>query len=166
MLNKNIYLVGMPGSGKTTISKELCFRFNYDFVDLDQYIEQQSGLSIIEIFSRYGEDYFRILEKKALQDHNNSNKIISTGGGIVKDKMNKKLMHGIVIFIDVDLKTLQKRLQNDKNRPLLRDISIEDLYANRIENYHYFADYVVINDNLEKCLNHIRRILDEENISH
>ena len=83
--NMNIYLIGMPGTGKTTIGKLLAKKLSYEFVDLDHQIEKDALMFIDEIFEQYGEKFFRELETKALKEvSTGTNKIISTGGGIVK----------------------------------------------------------------------------------
>src|SRR5690554_1254757 len=90
----NIYLIGMPGSGKTTLGKRLAEKLNMPFIDLDNHIEQKHLLYVDEIFEMYGEEKFRLLETESLKDVENLNSVISTGGGIVMKKSNKSLMNG------------------------------------------------------------------------
>ena len=95
-----IYLIGLPGVGKSTVGKELANRLEYQFIDLDLYIEKLMNKSIPEIFSEYGEDFFREMEKKALVDMIDlENVIVACGGGIIKDKTNKELI--ILKLIDL-----------------------------------------------------------------
>ena len=96
----NIYLIGMPGCGKTKTAKTIAAMYGYRHVDLDEYIEKIALMSIDEIFKRYGEGYFRQLESRALQEcEKMENTVISTGGGVVKNRDNKRLIkNGIVIF--------------------------------------------------------------------
>lgn len=151
-----IYLIGMPGSGKSTVGKKLANKINYQYIDMDEYIENKLNKKIPLIFSEDGEAYFRLKEKEALNDFLNlDNLIISTGGGVIKDKSNKDLMNGKVIFIDVNISELEKRLKNDNTRPLLKTKTIKELYDERIDNYNYFMDLKVYNAKVDECVNNI-----------
>jgi len=116
----NIYLVGMMGSGKTTIGKYLAQDFGYRFLDADKMIEAIASKPISEIFQDEGEPYFRDLETKVLAELSvYTRSVISTGGGIIQEQLNwSYLRHGLVIWLDVDIKILKKRLARDKSRPL------------------------------------------------
>ena len=82
MNKKNISLIGFMGTGKTTIGKILAERIGYKFIDVDEYIVKTEGKPINEIFEKYGEDYFRDLETKAIKKIlKEENQVISTGGG-------------------------------------------------------------------------------------
>lgn len=162
-----IYLIGMPGSGKSSLGKELAKKINYDFIDMDLYIEKQAGMFIDEIFDSYGEEYFRDLERNVLNDFNNmDNVIIATGGGVIKNKNNKKLMNGICLYLEVALDELEKRLSKSEiERPLLKKYSVLELYNQRKDLYDYFADYKVDNMDLEKRINYILEVLNEKGIN-
>ncbi|MCR4899060.1 MAG: AAA family ATPase, partial [Acholeplasmatales bacterium] len=81
-----IYLIGMPGSGKSTVGKKLANKINYQYIDMDEYIENKLNKKIPLIFSEDGEAYFRLKEKEVLNDFLSlDNVIISTGGGVIKD---------------------------------------------------------------------------------
>ena len=83
----NIYLIGMPGSGKTTIGKLLADKLSKTFVDLDHKIERDALMFVDEIFEQYGEKMFRDLETKALEEVSTCDDlVVSTGGGIVTQK--------------------------------------------------------------------------------
>ncbi len=151
-----IYLIGMPGSGKSTVGKKLEKKINYKYIDMDEYIENKENKKIPLIFKENGESYFRLKEKEALNDFLNlDNLIISTGGGVIKDKSNKDLMKGKVIFIDVNISELEKRLKNDNTRPLLKTKTVKELYDERIDNYNYFMDLKVYNAKVDECVNNI-----------
>ena len=151
-----IYLIGMPGSGKSTVGKKLANKINYQYIDMDEYIENKLNKKIPLIFSEDGEAYFRLKEKEALNDFLSlDNVIISTGGGVIKDKSNKDLMNGKIIFIDVDLSILENRLKNDNTRPLLKVKTIKELYDERIDNYKYFYNLKVENIKIDDCVNDI-----------
>lgn len=128
MQKSNIYLVGLMGSGKTSIGKILAKRMRMNFIDLDNEIIKDEKCSISEIFDKFGEEKFRHLEnKKLLSTLEIDNYVISTGGGIIMDQDNIKIMlkNGSIIHLDLDLETQLLRIKNKKNRPLLRDINNE-----------------------------------------
>ena len=117
----NIYLVGMMGSGKTTISKHLAKDFGYRCLDMDKMIETIASKPISEIFRDEGEAYFRDLETKVLAELSvYTRSVISTGGGVIQEPLNwSYLRHGLIVWLDVDIEILQKRLVKDKSRPLV-----------------------------------------------
>ena len=155
----NIALIGMMGSGKTTLGKELAKRLGYKFIDMDLYIENETGMIINDIFAKYGEAWFREYERKVLKDFfNMDNLIIATGGGIIKNKDNKNLIDGKCIYLSVPLEVLEKRLQNDTTRPLLKTRSVADILNERIPLYEYFQDITVDNQDMEMAIN---KILEE-----
>jgi shikimate kinase len=151
-----IYLIGMPGSGKSSVGKKLANKINYQYIDMDEYIENKLNKKIPLIFSEDGEAYFRLKEKEVLNDFLLlDNVIISTGGGVIKDRSNKDLMNGKIIFIDVDLSILENRLKNDNTRPLLKVKTVKELYDERIDNYNYFYNLKVENIKIDDCVNDI-----------
>lgn len=146
----NFYLIGMPGSGKSTIGKEVSKKLDMLCIDADFYLEQKEERKISEIFKNDGEEIFRCLETKYLKElSKNENIIISTGGGVVVKKENIDIMKksGKIIFIDTPL---EKILENSSlsNRPLLSGDKnkIYDLYSARYEKYKTNADFIYIND--------------------
>lgn len=140
----NIYLIGMPGSGKSTIGKELAHRLQRKWIDLDQYIEERSFMFIPDIFTRYGEKYFRDLETNCLEEvSKQKNVVVSCGGGIVVQSANKELMtDGLILYLYTDIMTLLARTKDsEEQRPLLKTKSMRDLFGERKEKYTKFADY-------------------------
>ncbi|SFF05093.1 shikimate kinase [Thermoflexibacter ruber] len=123
MFPERIYLLGMPGSGKSTLSKQLAKEINYHFLDLDEWIVQHERNSISEIFAIKGEEYFREIERKALLHSLTLQKIvIATGGGTpcFFDNMQIIKNNGFSIFLDVPLEVLAQRVSKEVNtRPLL-----------------------------------------------
>ena len=114
----NIVLIGMPSAGKTTIGKMLENRMQKEFIDLDDIIIEKAGKSIPEIFEESGEAGFRAIETEAaIEVSKLNNKIIATGGGTIKHKVNMDYLrqNGITIFIDRDV---DKLISSDPNRPL------------------------------------------------
>lgn len=116
----SVYLIGMMGSGKTTVGKHLAQELNYRFIDTDQTIEAIAKKPISAIFEQEGEAYFRDLETRVLSElcvYTRS--VISTGGGIISQKTNwSYLRDGLIVWLDVDLEILKNRLAQDATRPL------------------------------------------------
>ena len=156
-----IYLIGMPGCGKSTLGKKLAQKTGYKFIDMDNYIEEKMGMFIDEIFEKYGEDFFRALEVNTLNEfHSLDNVIISTGGGVIKNKHNKELMNGLCIFLEVPLDELDKRLKKSSIvRPLLKEKTVYDLYNERKELYEYFLDLKVSNVIIDQAIDEIMEAL-------
>lgn len=118
----NIILIGMMGSGKSTLSHQLSVMTGYQIVDTDDIIEKNENLKISEIFTKYGESYFRNLEYQFLKDNSFSKSIVSTGGGMILNQENCDRLResGQVIYLKGDLETLYNRLTTQTgNRPLL-----------------------------------------------
>ncbi len=119
---RNIFLIGMMGSGKSQTGPVLAKMINYAFVDTDDVIEKASKQSISSIFEKDGEKVFRDVEKKVLKEISQHHSlVIATGGGLVTLPENWGILHqGIVIWLDLDLQRSIKRLESDKKkRPLL-----------------------------------------------
>lgn len=156
-----LYLIGMPGCGKSTLGKKLAEKLNYEFIDMDHYIEKQACMFVEEIFEAYGEEFFRALEQNALKDFNKmDNVIIATGGGVIKNKANKKLMDGKCIYLKASIEDLKIRLEHsDTVRPLLKTKSVEELYHERKDLYQYFQDITVDNFQIDCAINSIMEAL-------
>ncbi len=124
----NLYLIGMMGAGKTTVGKRLAQELGYRFFDTDSVIEQVSQQSVADLFAIEGEPGFRSLETQVLAELSAYTRLaIATGGGIVLEQQNwSYLRHGIVVWLDVPLPELHRRLQGDQQRPLLQtpDLSL------------------------------------------
>ncbi len=131
-LNKNIVLVGMMGSGKTTIGYLLSKFTNLQYIDVDKFIEKETGLKIYNIFEKKGESHFRNLEEKItlkLLKSKNKRKIISLGGGGFINKNIKKevLNNNVSFWLDWKNSTIIKRILKSKKRPLAIISSENDL---------------------------------------
>lgn len=144
----NIILIGMPGSGKTTVGMDIARSMGRRFIDIDEMIvDFEGGLSIPEIFAQKGEDHFRRVETKMLSEAcKESGFVIATGGGIVKKKLNYNVIkqNGVVIWVKRDLAKLAT-----EGRPLSQSTSIAQLYEERKDAYAYWSDYF-INNNEER----------------
>ena len=143
----NIVLIGMPSAGKTTISKMLEDRMQKEFIDLDDVIIEKAGKSIPEIFEESGEAGFRAIETEAaIEVSKLNNKIIATGGGTIKHKVNMDYLrqNGITIFIDRDV---DKLISSDPNRPLSKSSdALAKMHAERLPLYQKYAAYVAVNN--------------------
>jgi shikimate kinase len=142
-----VYLVGMPGSGKSTVGAELAGRLGVPFVDLDVEIERRDGRSITEIFESEGEAGFRALEAKELLDASTHDPaVIACGGGVVLEPANRITLRntGTCVFLDVPLAVLESRVRPDADRPLIRAAGdLERILAEREPLYREFAAHVV-----------------------
>lgn len=140
MFPERIYLLGMPGSGKSTLSKQLAKEINYHFLDLDEWIVQHERNSISEIFAIKGEEYFREIERKALLYSLTLQKtVIATGGGTpcFFDNMQIIKNNGFSIFLDVPLEVLAQRVSKEVNtRPLLNTEN-KEVIDQLTEKYNY-----------------------------
>ena len=120
-LNKNIVLLGMMGSGKSTIGYLLSKNINFNFLDIDKFIEKETGLKIYDIFQKKGEIYFRNLEEKiTLKFLKGKGKIISLGGGAFLNKNIRKeiLKNHISFWLSWNNSTIIKRILKSKKRPI------------------------------------------------
>jgi len=157
-MNKNIYLIGMMGSGKSTISKDLSKKLKYKCLDTDELIVEKSKFkSIPEIFEKKGESYFRKLEAKSLNYFENKKEyVVATGGGIILDKKNVEKMkkNGIIIYLYASIKILAKRIKVSKGRPLLEKSNIEnkltDIFDKRQSKYKEASDLKIDTNKLNK----------------
>lgn len=120
----NLYLIGMMGSGKTTVGRLLAKHLGYGFVDTDDVIVQAAGKSINQLFAESGEAAFRQLESDVLSQVCAFTKLtIATGGGVVMRQENwSYLHHGLIVWLDAPVELLYSRLQEDTTRPLLHDV--------------------------------------------
>jgi shikimate kinase len=151
-----IILIGLPGSGKSTVGRQLARKLSASFMDSDHLIEQRLGCSIREYFEREGEAAFRDVEEQVLADtiktYNQSTAqkvVLATGGGSVIRANNRHLLHGAgqVVYLRSSPEDLYKRLRHDKNRPLLQGVDplqrLRDLYDQRDELYRQTAHFQV-----------------------
>lgn len=145
----NYVLIGMPGSGKTTIGNLLAEQLNYDFVDSDHYLEANSEETIPEMFAK-SEAYFRSCETKVIKEISMLKQtVIATGGGVILNKEN--MLHlkknGLIIFLDRSPDLIMSDISNHE-RPLLAEDKnrLYNLYEERIDLYHQYADIVIAND--------------------
>lgn len=158
---ENIFLIGMPGCGKTTVGQQLAQRLNKKFVDADEELEKRAGRPITEIIPRDGEAAFRTLETQTLEAlGKQSGLVIATGGGCVTQMRNYDLLHqnGTIFWLTRAL----DKLPTD-GRPLSQAGRLEQMYEIRRPMYRSFADAVISNDGaLEDTLAEIQHKLEEK----
>ncbi|MEA5460276.1 shikimate kinase [Arcicella sp. LKC2W] len=128
---KNIFLIGMPSSGKSTLGRQLAKRLNFQFIDMDDLITNQELSSVFDIFKFKGEDYFRQVESKVLKGiAPNQKLVIATGGGVpcFFDNMEYIKANGTSIFLNVPPEDLLKRIHKTdvNNRPLIDKRKADD----------------------------------------
>ena len=119
---KNIVLIGFMGSGKSTVGKILARKLSRKVVDTDDVIEKTAGMSIKEIFEKFGEAYFRELERKAVKKVSKlEGHIIITGGGVVLNRENMQNLRkrGIIVYLHADPEVIYERVKKTDKRPLL-----------------------------------------------
>ena len=142
-----VFLVGMPGSGKSTVGRELAGRLGVPFVDLDERIEREAGSTVADIFRDEGEASFRALEAAALVKASTEDPaVIACGGGVVLEPANRITLRntGVAVFLDVPLGELRRRVKPASDRPLIRkEGDLEDLLDSRGPLYREFAAHVV-----------------------
>jgi shikimate kinase len=144
-----IVLVGLPGSGKSTVGRQLARRLQLPFMDSDQVIEQRLGCTIREFFEREGEARFREVEEQVIDELTRQPGVLSTGGGAVLRAANREHLRtrGKVVYLKSSPDELMRRLRHDTQRPLLQVSDplqrLRDLYAVRDPLYRETAHFVI-----------------------
>ncbi len=175
-MKKHIFLIGMPGSGKSTLGKKLSNKLNCPFIDIDQEIEKQHGKTIAELFNLEGEDFFRKLESEKLTEITTVKlqpSVVSLGGGTPCYHNNIDLITktGLVIYLKTDAITLSKRIQQGSDsRPMFKGLTGEERTKKILElmtvresfysRAHLMHD--VIHDDVDRLLNKIIEFQKEE----
>lgn len=145
-LHKNIVLIGMMGSGKTTIGKLLADKLALPFMDVDSQIEQTAGMSIPKIFEQ-GEEAFRQLETSEIERSvQNAPSVISTGGGVIlrEENMNKLKENGIIIFLNRPIEAIKADIDL-QSRPMLKSRleKVAEILEERLPLYQKYADHEI-----------------------
>lgn len=163
VMENSITLIGLPGSGKTTIGRLLAEKLNYKFIDMDLYIEENQGKTISEIF-KSGEEHFRNIETECCKELGKEvSAIISSGGGVVKKSENIDFLkqNSILIFIDRSVENILGDIEVEK-RPLLANGKevLYKLHDERYELYKNYCDYRVENiGSLEDVVNKVAKLI-------
>ena len=147
----NIVLIGPSGIGKTTVGNYISREYKLNYIDTDELVEKKYNTTIGEIFRSGGENYFRKLESSVIENINEVNAVISTGGGIVlvKDNILNLKKHGIVFLLFGSIETIIRNIKKSSiERPLIGSKldcyeNIRRLYIERKNLYTSYADYII-----------------------
>lgn len=153
---KNVYLIGMMGSGKTTTGQALARLMKVNFVDVDDLIVERTHQSISDIFQKEGEPYFRKLETEMLHEVSaRPDQVVATGGGIILKSENTQRMKqtGVVIYLKTSLEVLWERVKDKSDRPLLKvenpRKTLADILRDRSPLYEAAQDKTFLTDRKE-----------------
>ena len=145
-----ISLIGLPGSGKSTVGRQLARRLQLPFFDSDHVIEQQLGCSIREYFEREGEARFRDVEQAVIDELTQKSRcVLSTGGGVVLRPANRHQLHerSQVVYLNSSPEELFRRLRHDTSRPLLQVADpldrLRELFTQRDPLYRETAHFII-----------------------
>lgn len=148
-MKQNIALIGMMGTYKSTVGKLLADKLQMFFLDCDELLTHELAMSINEMFSSYGEEYFRKQESKLISCVSSyENVLISTGGGVILNPKNMECLRDYcyIIALNSSADSIYKRLKNSSTRPLLQPMSkkrIKQLLYERTPHYEKWADTVI-----------------------
>lgn len=148
--NKNIFLIGLMGAGKTTIGRQLASELGLEFFDSDHEIENRTGVTIPHIFDIEGEAGFRKRETVMLDDLTQKKGIVlATGGGAILKPENRQFLmtRGTTVYLHSSIETLLQRTAKDRNRPLLQteepEQKLQELFTIREPLYRETADIII-----------------------
>ena len=168
-MKKNLVLIGMMGSGKSTIGRLLSYITKQNLIDTDKLIEKETKLKINDIFQKKGENFFRRIEEKiVLNSLKFSNNIVAIGGGaFLNDKIREKIKNNCIsVWLKCNEKTLIPRIKNSKKRPIAYLLKEKDLIKliNIRSKIYSKADYKINCDNLtkEQITNKILKIYEKK----
>ena len=154
MKYNKIALIGMMGSGKSTVSKILANKTSYNLLELDEVFEQQENIAIAEYFNKFGEENFRQIEAEILKKSlKKENIILSCGGGVILKKENREMLfcnNIFTIYLEATSETIFNRIKKDTSRPLLKvenpKQEIESLIKSR-QDFYKLANLTINTDN-------------------
>lgn len=177
MNKKVVYLTGFMGSGKSTIGPILANTLGWDFYDLDNLIENKTGMKIREIFEAYGEDHFRKLERQTLLEITDEVNIVVSLGGTIANSENLETLKktGIIFYLKLSPESVYKRLKYKKDRPVLlsgldKEFTKEDLQQNiakifeERKIFYEQSDFIINTDKIPvgKTVDRIVNIIHQE----
>ena len=147
-MTKTVFLCGFMGCGKSTVGKVAAGMLGVQFVDLDEFIEQQQEMSIPVIFSKKGEEFFRDCETNAIKDFDGKGAVVATGGGALLREENAEAAQaaGVVIFIDTDFETCYERIKDDPHRPIAYNSTkqqLKDRFEQRRPLYQAHSQFTI-----------------------
>ncbi|SHI36581.1 shikimate kinase [Dethiosulfatibacter aminovorans DSM 17477] len=169
---KNIALIGMMGSGKTTLAEMLAEKMKLDYCCADEYLEEKYNRSIPDIFEKDGEDGFRKLESEAIRDlAKRRNIIIATGGGVILREENIDTLREngfIIIFLNRSIESILKDITTE-NRPLIKEDKnrLLKIYSEREHLYKEYSDIIINNhdcldETLDKLYNSVALLSNDK----
>ncbi len=155
----NIYLIGMPGVGKTTIGEQLAKLLKYNFIDTDDLMKQKCDIPFNELLKK--EKKFRVVESEIINNIKSvKNTVVSLGGGSILNKQNIDNLYGIIIYLKLDIDLLRNRV-DVSTRPLLQKNDIKKVFESRKKLYEEYSDYVIENNNIDETLNEIKEYVSK-----
>jgi shikimate kinase len=163
----NIFLIGMPGAGKTTVGKALAKQLTLRFIDADKELVSRTGVSIATIFEIEGEPGFRVRETELISQLVLERGIIlATGGGAILDRINRQSLreHGAVVYLQAELAELRERTRRDTKRPLLQGNDPEEVLSALLqarEPLYNETAHIVVNASRENIGKLAQQIIDE-----
>ena len=145
MISKNIVLIGMPSSGKSTIGKPLSKTLNMQFIDTDYLIFEREKRALRDIVNEDGLESFLNIQEDTILEIEAQNHVISTGGSVVYSEkaMNHLKKDGVVIFLDAKIDDISKRLESGRRFAKNDNQTFEDLYKERLPLYQKYADITI-----------------------
>lgn len=168
---KSIILIGMPGSGKSTVGVLLAKALRRNFVDTDLLIQEETGNGLQDILDHQGISTFLLIEESVILRWQPSAQVVATGGSVVYSEaaMQHLTSTGLCVYLEVPVSILEERLSNLDSRGVVRQPgqSIHDLWAERDPLYRKWADVIVENghENHEQVVGEIQQALSERNSS-
>jgi shikimate kinase len=151
-----IYLVGFMGAGKSTVGRELSLILHRPLMDLDAEIEKAEGITVREIFARFGEPRFRQIEREHLKRISEASPaIVALGGGAYVDPENRRIVDdsGVTVWLDASFSTIRERVRPDGTRPLLADLEqARRLYAERLPSYKLARVHILTDNRLPDAI--------------
>lgn len=151
-MERHIYLIGMPGSGKSALGRRVAAKLQMPYLDTDSYLTETTGMDTAQLFQSFGEQAFRDGETRLLEELATVTPgVISTGGGLCLREYNRRLMKnsGVIVLIDRPIDDIMLDIRAEK-RPLLAQKGkeeIERIYNERMPIYREAADIVMDNGN-------------------
>ena len=171
-MTENIFLIGFMGAGKSTVARALAERLHCPLVEMDQQIVKEQGMTINEIFDKYGEDRFREIESQLILDLGQGEAaVISCGGGVVVRPQNTEYMKksGRIVYLQASPRTVYERVKDSSDRPILKGHMNVEYIAQLMEKrralYEAAAEITIVTDgkSAEEIAKEILNRLEETN---